>query len=60
MIMEHKMSGIGEIKLKTYELAKKYNMSHDDVLDLVEMVEQERDRLDEIRHAVHEIMQKII
>jgi len=60
MIMEHKMSGIGEIKLKIYELAKKYNMSHDDVLDLVEMVEQERDRLDEIRHAVHEIMQKII
>ena len=55
-----KMSKVGEIKLKIYELAKKYKMSRDDVLDLVEIVEAERDRLDEIRHAVHEIMQKII
>jgi len=57
---QKQINNLLELKRNISSMAKKYNMSLDDELSLIKLIESERDRLYEIQKSVKEIISKII
>ena len=56
---ELKQSRLGEIKKLAWELSGKYNMSSEDTLALVSLIDAEQSKLSNIKYAMSEIMAKL-
>jgi len=52
-------SRLGEIKKLVWELSGKYKMSDEDTLKLVNLIDAEHSKLDNIRSAMSEILSKL-
>jgi len=56
---ELEKSRLGEIKKLVWELSGKYKMSDEDTLKLVNLIDAEHSKLDNIRSAMSEILSKL-